>query len=85
VAAGHDAGDGPGCRDDPGCGPGPAPCCASGRVAATEPSRIGGATGRTPLTTDVATHYGAPWQVFHVRPEPHVHGSFRPRSASSAG
>ena len=84
MAAGHHADGGPGRRDDPSCGPGPAPCRAKCHVAATEPSRIlGGATERTPLTTEVATHYGALWQVFHVRPEPHVHGSFRPRSASS--
>ena len=83
MAAGHDAGERPGRRDDPSCGPGPTPCRAKCDVAATEPSRILGATERTPLTTDVATHYGAPWQVFHVRPEPQVHGSLRPRSASS--
>ncbi len=25
-----------------------------------------------------------PWQFFHLRPEPQVHGSLRPRLASSA-
>lgn len=27
---------------------------------------------------------GAPWQRFHFSPEPHVHGSLRPRRASSS-